>query len=198
MDLKKSIISILLLLIILLTSYTSPKAEIKVYDNNNQFLGVLVESNIFFIPSLNVIISLMPSANGELLDGLPHPMGSVYYDSNDCSGDPYSGDCENHIWEISGTYYKPSFNDRITPASYSKLTSGNCTQHSDGATLFKHESVTLPFTLPATMPLRYEHSLGDTVSNPNSFTAGTPAVASEVNENFDALFDKINEMNSID
>ncbi len=105
---RQTVYIALCLLFILLVVYPV-SAEIKVYDANNQYLGLLVtmtyRSVSVFIPSLEAfIVFSFPGGGGDLMAyDLPIALS---YESDDCSGIAYtSPHIGNHIYLVENNYF---------------------------------------------------------------------------------------------
>ena len=84
-------IGISVIFVILICAFPAiSAAEIKVYDNNNQYLGILLnmeyqDSLTVFIPSINASYNITK----QKLEN-PNTCGAfLYFESDDCSGIPY-------------------------------------------------------------------------------------------------------------
>ena len=139
------------------------KADILVYDNNNQYLGILLDlssSNMeVFIPSVEASMDF---------DFRPHEdeiceYGNAIFESSDCSGPPYSRGPLPRVFDLSltrGGYYKPTYigKQTFTPGSYYE---DNCVCEQNNSRYSNAEyypliQVQIPFTMPIALPLRFE------------------------------------------
>lgn len=139
------------------------KADILVYDNNNQRLGILVNMGDneldLFIPSLSGTFKYSTHGYsgwcGDELD--------VYFESSDCSGTPYSASPLPLIFDFSPVpiegFYKVDYSGKktITPGS-SYAFQCACTAETvlPAAEYYPYVQVQMPFTAPITLPLRFE------------------------------------------
>lgn len=136
------------------------EAEIKVYDNNNQYLGVLLDYNpahlVVFIPSLAA------SWEFDTRSGAGCPETDVVFESADCSGTPYMWGPHSVIFDLNtllGEFYKADYSGKknITPAS-SYDDDCQCRQDTWKAMDYypMTNEVQMPFTTPIALPLRFE------------------------------------------
>jgi len=155
------ITTIVLFSVIVTLNPSIAKADIQVYDNNNQYLGLLLELGdtqlSVFIPSLGASWIFQP--NGS-------PCGDeaqAYFVSSDCSGQPFSRGPLPYINDLTETdlagYFKPDYSskDNITPGSYIEF---NCVCQSTSGypqgEYYPLNQVQMPFTTPIALPLRFE------------------------------------------
>ncbi|UCD90313.1 MAG: hypothetical protein JSW04_02410 [Desulfobacterales bacterium] len=137
------------------------KADVHVYDNNNQYLGLLIDlgdSNLeIFIPSLKANWSY---DLGELSSCLwEYPI----FNSGNCSGTPYSDGPLPEVYDLTGTslgaFYIPQYAGRttFTPGSYYDE---NCQCQPNvfypNTEYYPLTEVQMPFTTPVALPLRFE------------------------------------------
>jgi hypothetical protein len=141
------------------------KADIQVYDNNNQYLGIFLElmdrTVSLFIPSLSAMLIIYPEDNPGMECG---DRFNPVFESNDCSGIPYSKGPNPLINDFSptprgGGFYKTDFSGKktFTPASsYDWIC--ECQQISSypSAEFYPMLEVQMPFTTPIAFPLRFE------------------------------------------
>ena len=154
------VVSIIFIAVFIFHS-SSAKADIHVYDNNNQYLGILLDSDdssaSIYIPSLEAswIYHLSSSCGDEAV---------AYYENGTCTGQAYARRPFSHVLDFTdfaslGGYYIPNYSGRtnITPGSYIE-TNCECWQTSSlpEAEYYPLEPVQLPFTTPVALPLRYE------------------------------------------
>jgi len=154
------ITAIALISAIVILNTSIAKADVHVYDNDNQYLGILLDLSTedfdVFIPSLGA----KWGADYDEIDSCP---GSAFFESADCSGTPYEKDPLPEIQDLSGSslggFYVPDYNSRKTflPGSY---IDSNCdcqlnsffpsTEH------YQLTGVQMPFTTPVALPLRFK------------------------------------------
>ncbi len=149
-------------------------AEIKVYDNNNQYLGILLnmeseQGMTVFIPSINASYTFM-KVEIDNPDSC-QPYRQIIFESNDCSGTPYtfgpfpvvvSFNCQTYVG-----HYLPDLNSAKQFAPKSELTAdmmtGNpvCREYiSISSQLFyEMKEIQLPFTTPIALPVRFENAV---------------------------------------
>jgi hypothetical protein len=148
----------------------SPTA-IKVYDSNNQELGVLVRRSRdannamleIFIPSLS-LFTLIQESQGSTVGDIIN--GTLYYESNNCTGTPYLAPgtriLDNMI--IYNDYAQKCFRTvlpiaEIEVQSYADTQSQGCLQNNSGAKVYQIVEVPVqdfPFSFPINLPLHYE------------------------------------------
>jgi hypothetical protein len=125
-----------------------PGMNIKVYDANDQFLGLLVESEFprIFLPNHNCLIGL--DQDGTVL-GSPN----LHFKSNDCSGQPYILN-----WKIGSKVGTKLFctTGAHSETFYGSRTINNTICELDAEhTAYPAKEITLPFTSPVSIPLKY-------------------------------------------
>ena len=136
------------------------KADIHVYDKNNQYLGILLTLTsgylLVFLPSLGASWSI----EYDSVVGCDH----VVFDSQNCSGTPYSLQYEPlpGIVDISGSaiggFYISDYNGKrtFTPGSYYDYNC-QCQQsppYGNGE-YYPLTQVQMPFTIPIALPLSF-------------------------------------------
>ena len=134
---------------------------VKVYDANDQFLGILVDEEgtpyyrmKVFVPSLSRVVSI-GYADGEI------PFGHLYFSTNNCSGIPYGHPAMRYqIFQTNDGRYFTSEDSQVGRISVnSTLYYGvNCIKSSPVSMIvISLREVTLPFSLPITHPLKFEY-----------------------------------------
>ena len=147
-------------------------AEIKVYDNNNQYLGILLDMEneqgmTVFIPSIKAsyFFTKVEMDNPESCA----PYRQLIFESDDCSGTPYTYgpfpvvldfNCQPFVG-----HYLPDLNSVKQFVPKSSLTgdyfTGNptCSQLTgQTSTLFYGiKEIQLPFTTPIALPVRFDN-----------------------------------------
>ena len=155
------ITTIVLFSVIVALNPSIAKADIQVYDNNNQYLGILLELGntqlSLFIPSLGASWIFQPNSS---------PCGdeaNAYFVSSDCSGQPYSRGPLPYINDLTGTdlggYFKPDYSakENITPGSRIDFNCGcQSTSSYPQAEYYPLTQLQMPFTTPIALPLRFE------------------------------------------
>jgi hypothetical protein len=139
------------------------KADILVYDNNNQYLGIMTNLDSdeidLFIPSLSSIFTYETSYSDYCGDEL-----QALFESNDCSGTPYADDPYPVIYDFSptprgGGFYKTDYTGKktFTPGSHYNF-SCECEVNTfyPSAEYYPWIQVQMPFTTPVAMPLRFK------------------------------------------
>jgi hypothetical protein len=135
------------------------KADIYVYDNDNQYLGILLDLTqgylVVFLPSLGASWSIEYDSN--------FPCDDVYFDSADCSGAPYlEFDPLPEIVDISnspiGGFYVSDYSGRrtFTPGSYYDYNCECQVGPNPNAEYYPLTPVQMPFTTPIALPLRFK------------------------------------------
>lgn len=142
------------------------RADVQVYDNNNQHLGVLIhmrEGDIdLFIPFLAGTFIYSDDYLGWCGDEL-----EVYFASDDCTGTPYSEGPNPLIFDFSYTpregFYKVDYNGKQTFSPSSRYVANNqtldceCASFSEpSAEYYPYVQVQMPFTTPIAYPLSFE------------------------------------------
>ena len=132
---------------------------IEVYDASDQFLGYFVqiawETMLgIYVPTLKKIMTI------SMLSG--DTQYEVYYESTDCTGQPYSYN-ERSPYIIFGNgskYYTGQLmNPTTINANSERRPDNSCDTYTSPRSFnwcIELIEVTLPFTLPAAMPIRFE------------------------------------------
>ena len=138
------------------------KAEIYVYDNNNQYLGIMTNLDSdqieLFLPSLSSTFTYETSYSEYCGDEM-----QAFFESNDCSGTPYSEDPYPVIFDFSPIsiegFYKVDYAGKktFTPGSHYNF-SCECQENTfyPSAEYYQWVQVKMPFTTPVALPLRFE------------------------------------------
>ncbi len=138
------------------------KADVHVYDNNDQSLGILMSNQWasmieLFVPSVGGIFKYWidpASACGD-----PDDLW-VYFQSGDCSGTPYAKNPFPAIYDFSPTpiegFYKVDYNGKqtFTPGSY--LSCDCVPGPGELAEYYPYVEVQMPFTPPVALPLKFK------------------------------------------
>lgn len=155
----------------------SSAGEIKVYDANDQFLGILLNSSVYattiFIPSLGVITEITnhPSVSPQrYADIKEHGNGMltcctdkvVFLDSG-CTGTKYfdAGYPALIKDRCDGKYYKTNGNMKLISGGYIRML--DCTPYENGHYTGYYqelEETTLPFSIPLSIPLKFKSTKG--------------------------------------
>ena len=138
----------------------------KVYDAQNQFLGIFPSSDdgflSFFVPGLSKFVSLS-TLNGDL-----DPSVQVFYDGLGCSGSSYVyADMRYQIMKLKSEYLMADDvkADCITIRSVSKMKWSElrpgemyreCEPAGAQCNLLPSSEVSLPFSLPAGLPVQFK------------------------------------------
>lgn len=158
-SIKKLSMFVAITLLIIVYGNTS-FAEIKVYDAGNQYLGILVSygGNLVALYDVNtkrIFEILLSSGQLDSCD--------LYYESNDCSGDPFLRvGITNEVSKNNDKFYTGS---QIGIISARNINSRHPHEQSCmpynyvGQTINAVEvpSDQIPFTLPVVLPLRFEY-----------------------------------------
>ena len=164
-------VCIILSLIILVFSSLPAKAEFKIYDANDQFLGIFLNAGgplMLYNPSMDrlVVFDEDESSNpiGQYQD--IQVFDTVYYAEDGCQGYPYvyGGD---HCAKVTGKipcndkYYSTNTNFPAVFMFKSRRYKSNCGCDDTNGTFdtfyLRLELVTLPFSTPIKVPYRFEH-----------------------------------------
>ena len=176
---KKSVFFLTIMAIFFLVSRSSA-GEIKVYDANEQFLGILLDSSVYnttvFIPSLGVVTEITnhPSVGSSYeADIREHGNGSnmcctdkVVFSDPGCTGTPHFDAAYPALikYRCDGKYYKTNGNFKhIYPGYIRKL---NCApyEYGDYGGYYQElEETTLPFNTPLALPLKFRNTKGAVV-----------------------------------
>jgi hypothetical protein len=176
---KRFVLALALGFSIVLSLYSNSQAEIRVYDNNNQFLGILLEASTedlrIFIPSLNSIFSITQEV----------PLGgndSIYFESTDCSGTAYAANGSFPGAELfptilnlkmcKGGFFSADFSKRTTIQARSYFASSwegicSCYQITPGQSYVAYPltgEIQLPFNFPISYPIRYKYMAPNSVN----------------------------------
>ncbi|MBW2435944.1 MAG: hypothetical protein PVH74_07665 [Desulfobacterales bacterium] len=137
-------------------------ADVYVYDNNNQNLGILLgmegDNMDLFIPSIGGVLKFSYDYSGWCGDEI-----NVVFNSDDCSGTPYERDPNPIILDLSvislSGFYKVDYNGRqtFTPRSYYDE-SCNCRLDpgDPNAEYYPFVQVQGPFNTPIALPLNFK------------------------------------------
>lgn len=155
--------------------------EIRVYDDNDQFLGILLGESfkhspayIIFIPSLNVVTVILEETEAGIAD-IIRSHGYVYFEDDHCSGPAYLGTfltAPNILYRFGSRDNSPKYFLGIAPwkkgfVISSKINfTGDCShqvsskyRHSKhGYRAVEISKKGIPFTLPVALPLTYEYA----------------------------------------
>ena len=147
-------------------------AEIKVYDNNNQYLGILIgmeseQGMTVFIPTINASYTFtkIEIDNPDTCT----PYRQLWFESNDCSGTPYTFGpfpvvFRNNCQPYDG-YYLPDLSSSKQFVPESILTGGfegnetcNDITGQQSTLFYGIKEIQLPFTAPISLPVRFENA----------------------------------------
>jgi hypothetical protein len=125
-----------------------PGPNLKVYDSNDQYLGLLVEGADgarIFLPNLNCLISLDHNGNTD--------RDIIYFKSNDCTGQPYMT-----YWTFARRNNNKFYCSTGAPAETfpgSALTDAGVCDGGPNNTRYPAKEIILPFTIPVSVPLKF-------------------------------------------
>lgn len=150
--------------------------EIRVYDANDQFLGILVSyvgSPILFIPGISAFVTFPygPDIESFSEEGGRWPLEPiVIYDKTDCTGSSYlrvgmpnflyrlrlcGGDGDIFVKPIDPIILIDPSSHRLSPSRNCKCTTSR--QPFYGRQFIEIPKTKIPFTLPVAKPFRYEY-----------------------------------------
>lgn len=161
------------------TAKTTELPGIRVYDANDQFIGILLDksfqsgsTSVIFIPSLNVATVITEEIGAEPGD-IIRSLGNIYFENSHCSGPAYLETfttAPNILYRIGGYDSPPRYFLAIAPDKRDFIISskldfrGDCrpwvnskSRHSRRG--YKAKEIPpekIPFSLPVALPLRYE------------------------------------------
>jgi hypothetical protein len=150
------------LVTILVFNSSNAQADIQVYDNNNQYLGIMTWMNEafidLFIPSLGGTFKYAAGSSGYSCGYM-----NVVFESSNCSGIPYSNHPFPVIWDLSiysmEGFYKVDYSGKkiFRPGS-NYAWNCECEQNVtySFAEYYPYVQVQMPFTTPIALPLRFE------------------------------------------
>jgi hypothetical protein len=139
------------------------KADILVYDNNDQYLGIQVymhdDDMDLFISSLGGTFRFTYDDSGDCGDEI-----RAVFQSGDCSGTPYSANALPQIFDFKDCpiegFYKVDFNGKqtFTPGSHYIDWGDGCeaTGQYPSADYYPWVEVQMPFTTPVALPLKFK------------------------------------------
>jgi hypothetical protein len=151
-----------LLTVIIATFPSTSTADIHAYDDNNQYLGILMymdgDQLNLFIPSLGGSFIYGPDYSGWCGDEL-----EAFFESSNCSGTAYARDPFPLIFDFSALsmegHYKVDYSGKkeFTPGSYYAYPCV-CQQNISypDAEYYPFVQVQLPFTTPVALPLHFK------------------------------------------
>ena len=164
---------IILIFVILICAFPNiSTAEIKVYDNNNQYLGILLYMD--GIQTLTVFVKPINASYTFQNLKLEYPNSCIYgerlfFESDDCSGTPYSNGPFPVVIDLPvPPYDKFYLPDSISKKQFlSKSSLGYNPQSMDcecfginGSStgiFYKLNEIQLPFTTPIALPVRFDN-----------------------------------------
>jgi hypothetical protein len=159
------IATIVLFSVVVALNPSIAKADILVYDNNNQYLGIMTDMGgngeviDLFIPPLDGTFKYSTDYSGWCGDEL-----QVVFESNDCSDTPYTDGPFPLIFDFSDLsiegFYKVDYSGKkkFMPGSYYEdfcVCEQNTTRY-PFAEYYPYVQVQMPFTTPITLPLSFE------------------------------------------
>ena len=161
-----SISKVILILVVLIALMThDASADIAVYDDDNQYLGILLNMTDFditvYIPSLSLSY---PISLVKFMDppGCVEPT-TVYFESNDCTGTPYGNSPFPVVIDMTckrDNYYTPELSGLKSIIFKSRFYyGGECEQvnpDNEEATLYPFKKIELPFSEPIALPLKFK------------------------------------------
>ena len=176
-------VAIIIFLAGFIFSASRAEAEINVYDNDGQHLGVLISQTSYgvttWLPSTGKFLYFHYASEGGEVTSLTHCDLSgvdVIYKTSDCSGTPYvwirdSMDTRFHSYpflaDACGSYLTPKdpkMVETVTGKAYRSSWDCECHEYQekyqeDVQALELVETSAPPFTLPVSLPFTYEHSI---------------------------------------
>ena len=159
---KMLLVSVCIMLGLIFAVSHTTMADVQVYDDNDQYIGILVYMDEgwidMFIPSLGATFRYSNDYSGWCGDEL-----DIVFESTDCSGTPYSTSPFPMIFDFSACLltgvYKSTHSGKKTfmPGSYWDW-DYVCQQTPNypSAEYYPFVQVQLPFTTPLALPLRLE------------------------------------------
>jgi len=155
------ITAIILFSAIAILNTSIAKADVHVYDDNNQYLGIVLAMNPFaveiFIPSKGA----RWHSNNSIQPGCP--LDRIYFESDNCTGTPYSDGSNPIIHDLGtllGGFYQQDYSGKKTiepGSSYYFDCQCYSTAGSPSAEYYPlTQQVQMPFTTPIAQPLRFE------------------------------------------
>ena len=154
--------AVILLSVFVMFNASVASADVEVYDNNNQYLGVMAYMDAagidLFIPSLAGTFRYADDYSGWCGDEL-----EVIFESNNCTGTAYTASPYPMIYDLSDCpsitgAYKVDYSSKetITPGSYRDWNQSCATIDLPPAgEYYPYVQVQLPFTTPIVYPLRF-------------------------------------------
>ena len=137
---------------------------IKVYDAGDQFLGILSSPGgtavTIFMPDLKLFISLSKEGGG-----VPESVCTFCYESNDCTGQPYSSGKLDYVFkhQDDGKYYIMSSEKeeiQVNSRQHYLIEPIGCYPEPGNVRalypVFEIQEKDIPFILPVGLPLRFE------------------------------------------
>ena len=153
------ITAIILISVTVALSPSMAKADVYVYDNNNQYLGILLDLSddylVVFLPSLGASWSIEYDADFPCSQ-------DVYFDSADCSGTPYLSDPLPEVVDLSnsliGGFYKSDYNGKrtFTPGSRYDFDCQCQMGPQPSDEYYPLTQAQMPFTTPISLPLSFK------------------------------------------
>lgn len=171
-------LTLLILSIILFGFDQTVHAEIRVYDANNQFLGIAIgsmgtmgtgqDSFAIYIPAVSMAMDLQTSMV-EYTAYVPQSKGGVRFLDDKCKGTAYHLNCNprniSHLSRmVNGKLVVADQSACFELSGYYELGSDGVCYHRPpdwkvppAGEMIDFDESTLPFTLPVALPLRYEY-----------------------------------------
>ena len=178
---KRFMILLTLLVFLLLTSICSA-GEIKVYDADDQYLGILLSTSVYettiFIPALGVsahVTNHQYFQTSNVADIKKHgnvsSMGEtdkVVFSNSKCTGTPHFDAAYPALikFRCDDKYYKTNGTFKSLNPAYKRKSNCDCDSDTPLPTVgyFQElEETTLPFSTPLALPLKFRNSKGAVV-----------------------------------
>jgi hypothetical protein len=147
----KILLFFLLIICIFTFGKTDAEAEVVVYDADGQFLGVSDNYPMIFIPWLEKL-TRVATDSGDL-----NYTASLYFESTDCSGQPYASSYFTQLIYMNNEKYYTG--EKVAPINMEigslRNSKGRCYERTNTDTLsvVPAEQVPPPFALPVALPL---------------------------------------------
>ena len=175
---KKVFLSVAIIIFLagFIFSASRTEAEINVYDNDGQYLGILERAGYGESAGRHYYIKIFSPSTGRfytLRNSLDTPescdlwVAPQYYETTDCTGPSYMSFYPLPTYPIvdktcTGSYVSLGEPKVITVRSYKYAPDCECKAYHEPTDAASFEWVPAsapPFTLPVALPFRYEHSI---------------------------------------
>jgi hypothetical protein len=137
------------------------RADIKVYDANGQFLGILLDQHPDY---LNVFIpSLLRNVPIDIGSGVIAEHGALLFETSNCTGSSYVGlTYQYSVFVLEGRYFtgEESISPILKSITSHRAEGGGvpaCYPDNSSVLVVPAKEIMLPFNAPVALPMRFEY-----------------------------------------